>query len=94
MARSIGVDGFGNPIWSDPVPIKARVEGRMQRVVTIDGVEVTSDHNFITQDEVGQHDRIWLPGHDPTDLSRARVIKAIADAPYFGGETVFRQVWV
>jgi hypothetical protein len=94
VARQIGLDGFGNPTWGDPGAVSARVEGKMQRVVNVDGEEVVSDFNFLTQDEIGQLDRIWLPGEDPGDLSRARIPKRIADAPYFGGETVFVQVWV
>jgi len=94
VATKTGVDAFGNPTWGAPTAVKARVEGRMQRVVDTSGVEVVSDKQILTLTQIGQEDRIWLPGEDTSDTSKARIPKAIAEAPAKDGATQFWQVYL
>jgi hypothetical protein len=96
VARQTGRDASGNPSWSDPEPIRARVEGdfRRQFIENEMAEVVESDFTFISQEPIGKQDRIWLPQDEVGDLTKARIPQRTALAPYFDGDTVFYQTWV
>lgn len=73
--EGMGYNEYGDPIeiWSDPFPVRCRIEGGNKLVRDSSGHEVVSERTLITDMELpmspGQI-KVWLADEDPaTDVS-------------------------
>lgn len=72
VSNRTGVTAGGDPQWSTPVAVKARVEANTRLIITDTGNEQQANHKIATITEIGQTDRVWLPGIDQTDSSESK----------------------
>lgn len=73
---------FGELSYAAPTTgIAARVERRRTVTVNDDGDEIFSDTMIYTETDIGEHDRVWLPGIDSGDDTLARLPKAVERVP-------------
>lgn len=68
----IGVDGYGAPIYGAQITVLARVEVGFKLVLGHDGANLNSTHWMTTKVQINPDDRVWLPGDDISDATKAR----------------------
>lgn len=72
IARSSGVSGAGDPTFAAQVTCSARVEHGTKLITDASGNKVEAEHWYVSTTEVGQDDRVWLPGDSTGDNNAAR----------------------
>lgn len=77
----------GDPSFSSPRPIAARVEHA--RVLRPE--EVAFSHRIFTTEAVSVGDRLWLPG-EPTTNERARPVQEVRRVASLNGATMLVEV--
>lgn len=89
-ASPSGVDSFGSLSYAAQTTLKGRVEHETQLVVGPDNVEVAANHVIVAASEIPQGARVWLPGDDTADTTKARRILATKKAATkSGGYTLY-----
>ena len=83
VAARSGVSGAGDPTYGSQTTVTARVEHGSKLVKASDGREIQAEHTVLTTTAVGLQDRLWLPGDDTGDATKARlpVANKIASTP-------------
>jgi chitodextrinase len=83
VATASGVDQAGDPSYNAPATRAARVVNVRDTVERKDGTILETTVAIITEAEIKLTDRVWLPGVDQTDATKARrpryVEKAITE---------------
>lgn len=81
VEKYISSDGFGGETYAEGIPVRARVSGKIERVVGADGVEKVSRVRVLLGDVLGitERDRFVLPERfsvngDPNDLEARRFV--------------------
>lgn len=85
--KKTGQDGYGEPIFADPVTIKVRWEGRRRLVRDKTGKEVVSESEVICIEDVRPDDVLAYGG-------REWVVIAVGEAPGLSGSISHREVAV
>lgn len=90
VEKYTGSDGYGGETYSSPILVRARVKGKIQRVVGFDGVEHVSRVQVLLGEvlNISQLDRFTLPERfttnpaDPTDLEARKLTPmAVSSTP-------------
>jgi hypothetical protein len=83
------VDNYGDVSFGASSTIKARVEKKQKLHRDDAGNEVATNHVILTETEITQGSRVWLPGSDTTDDNDALVPLQWGQASTFGGYTIY-----
>ena len=81
VASVVAVDNRGQATLGPKRTVAVRVEGYRRLVRKANGQEATSDHKIFTDQTVLITDRIWLPGVDATDETKAKMPMSIDSVP-------------
>lgn len=85
-----GLSSAGAVTWGTLTSTPARVEWGTQTVVTSDGTRRESEASIVTEVEIPNHARVWLPGDSTSNVNLAkRPILAKKAALLTGGYTLF-----
>ena len=81
VARVAGINyATGQPTYGTPFAVKCRFEYQQKTVVDVNGEERVSSNHFATDTEIKIDDRVWLPGVNQSDPSKASKILSIESA--------------
>jgi len=85
VAHQEGRDASGDPVFSDPCAVCARVEGDSRLIVGESGNEQQVNNKVATTTKIVSTDRVWLPGKDKTDITEARRVILVTSAKIKNG---------
>lgn len=94
VSRYIGMTDFGDPEYSEPESISARVEPKRSITYSQTGEQVVSDYKIYCLDRISLSDRVWLPGKDLSDVRESRTVKDIFEGIDEDGTTSHFEVSV
>jgi hypothetical protein len=86
IASETGRSNTGDPTFGAQSTIAARVEEIDQIVLLFDGNEARATHSVASEDEIKRTDRLWLPGDNTSDNTKARRALTVKHSR-FPGET-------
>ena len=94
VAKPLGYDEFGNPVYGEPKPEAARRIDFQKKITDKTGQEVVAAVEVLTDAEIGLQDRIWLPDGDPDNLNDAWVPRNRQTLQDERGRFVATRVWL
>jgi len=83
IASQTGKDSAGDPSFGSQSTIRARVEHKIAKVRSNQGEIIQAQHRVISESQILDTDRVWLPGDSTGDNNQARkpVMTGHADTP-------------
>jgi len=98
-----GVNGYGEPIFAEPVEVSVRWEDKQERYVSRDGSEHTSSSVVYPASELALGGYLYLgtlavlssaDEGDPRSVPSAKEIKSVNTSPNLKGNYLFTKVFL
>lgn len=93
-ALVVGRDAHGKPSLGPVLSARARVQPSQRLIRDASGNEHLASHVIYTDAPLTLQHRLWLPGEDTTDFTRARRPASVDELVDGVGVVLFRKVWL
>ena len=80
VSTASSVDAAGDATFSAPAARSARVVNIQETHEAVDGTKFKTNVAIITESEIALNSRVWLPGVDQTDATKARIPRFVERA--------------
>lgn len=84
----------GTGTWGVPASRAAKVQKETRQIRLLSGEEVTTSHLIFVEDEIAADSRIWLPGDDSNDATKARRVYEVEPIIDVKGNTAHYEISV